>query len=150
MSFRHILPFFLLEIDTTIGLFFFIVYSLTLAIIFLEIFLKCKTLHKWLLRDGPIQVFLYVIWNSKMASTVTRYQRFFLLFVCRWKSWFHAMGGRMMVFNISVISWQSVLLVEETGKHRENHWPATNHWQTLSHNVVMSITRHEWDSNSQR
>jgi hypothetical protein len=31
------------------------------------------------------------------------------------------MGGRMMVFNISVISWQSVLLVEETGKHRENN-----------------------------
>jgi hypothetical protein len=29
--------------------------------------------------------------------------------------------------NISVISWQSVLLVEETG---ENHRPATSHWQT--------------------
>jgi len=35
--------------------------------------------------------------------------------------------------NISVISWRSVLLVVETG---ENHWPATSHWQTLSHNVV--------------
>jgi hypothetical protein len=30
--------------------------------------------------------------------------------------------------NISVISWRSVLLVEETG---ENHRPATSHWQTL-------------------
>ena len=37
--------------------------------------------------------------------------------------------------NISVILWQSVLLVEETG---ENHWPAASHWQTLSHNVVLS------------
>ena len=35
--------------------------------------------------------------------------------------------------NISFISWQSVLLVEETG---ENHRPVTSHWQTLSHNVV--------------
>ena len=44
----------------------------------------------------------------------------------------------LMVFNttfnnISVISWQSVLLVEETG---ENHRPVASHWQTLSHNVV--------------
>jgi hypothetical protein len=27
-------------------------------------------------------------------------------------------------------------LVEENGVHRENHGPATSHWQTLSHNVV--------------
>ena len=46
----------------------------------------------------------------------------------------------VMVFNatfnsISVISWRSVLLVEETG---ENHRPVANDWQTLSHNVVSS------------
>ena len=29
--------------------------------------------------------------------------------------------------NISVISWRSVLLVEETGVHRENHSPAIIH-----------------------
>jgi hypothetical protein len=45
---------------------------------------------------------------------------------------------RFIVFNatfknISAISWQSVLLVEET---RENHWPAARHWQTLSQNIV--------------
>ena len=38
----------------------------------------------------------------------------------------------LMVFNstvnnISVISWRSVLLVEETGVHRENHRPAPSH-----------------------
>ena len=38
--------------------------------------------------------------------------------------------------NISVISWRSVLLVEETGGPRENHQPVTSQWQTLSHNVV--------------
>jgi hypothetical protein len=31
--------------------------------------------------------------------------------------------------NISVIQWWSVLLVEETGVTRENHRPATSHWQ---------------------
>ena len=48
--------------------------------------------------------------------------------------------------NISATSWQSVLLVEETG---ENHRPVANHWQTLSHNVVSRTTQHEQGSNSQ-
>ena len=30
-----------------------------------------------------------------------------------------------------------------------NHWPVESHWQTLSHNVLSSTPRHEWDSNSQ-
>ena len=38
--------------------------------------------------------------------------------------------------NISVISWQSVLLVEETGGPGENHRPVASYLQTLSHNVV--------------
>ena len=38
--------------------------------------------------------------------------------------------------NISVISWLSVLLVEETGVPGENHRPAASCLQTLSHNVV--------------
>jgi len=59
---------------------------------------------------------------------------------------------RIMVFNatcnnISLISWRSVLSVEETG---ENHRPAVSHRQTLSHNAVSSTLRHEWDSNAQR
>jgi hypothetical protein len=31
---------------------------------------------------------------------------------------------------------ESVLLVEKTGVHRENHRPLASHWQTLSHNIV--------------
>jgi hypothetical protein len=50
--------------------------------------------------------------------------------------------------NISVISWWSVLLVEETGVPGDNHRPVASHWQTLSHNVVSSRPRHEWVSNS--
>jgi hypothetical protein len=42
------------------------------------------------------------------------------------------------VNNISVISWWSVLLVEETGVPRENYRPAASQWQTLSHNVASS------------
>jgi len=29
------------------------------------------------------------------------------------------------------------------GGNRENHWSATSHWQTLSHNVVSSTPCHE-------
>ena len=43
--------------------------------------------------------------------------------------------------NISVISWLSVLLVEETGVPKENHRPVASHWQTLSHHVISSTPR---------
>ena len=51
------------------------------------------------------------------------------------------MFAYLMVFNatfnnMSVISWLSVLLVEETGGPRKNHRPVVSHWQTLAHNVV--------------
>jgi hypothetical protein len=68
--------------------------------------------------------------------------------------WFFSLGFRVKVFNatcnnISAISWRSVLLVEETGVPEENHRPAASHWQTFSHNVVLSTPRHERGSNSQ-
>ena len=43
--------------------------------------------------------------------------------------------------NISVISWRSVVLVEETGVLGENYRHVANHWLTLSHNVVSSTPR---------
>jgi hypothetical protein len=51
--------------------------------------------------------------------------------------------------NISIISWWSVLLVEETGVLGENHRPVASHLQTLSHNVVSSTPLYERDLNSQ-
>jgi len=48
--------------------------------------------------------------------------------------------------NISVISFRSVLLVEETGIPGENHRPTTTRWPTLSHTVVSNTPR---DSNWQ-
>jgi len=51
--------------------------------------------------------------------------------------------------NISLISWRSVLFVEETGVHGKNHRPVASYWQTVSHNGVSSTHSHERDSNSQ-
>jgi hypothetical protein len=43
----------------------------------------------------------------------------------------------LMVFSATFnLSWWSVLLVEETGGHGENHRPVASHWQTWSHNTV--------------
>ena len=62
-------------------------------------------------------------------------------------------GDRVMMFNatfnnISAISCRSVVLVEETGRPGENHWPVTSHGQTLSHNVVSGTPCPDRDSNS--
>jgi hypothetical protein len=51
--------------------------------------------------------------------------------------WSFIVTLRIMVFNatfnnISVISWRSVLLVDETGVPGENHRPVASHWQTKS------------------
>ena len=59
----------------------------------------------------------------------------------------------VMVFNatfnnISVLSSQSVLLVEETRVSGENHGAVVSHWQTLSHNVALSTPRLSGVSNS--
>ena len=51
--------------------------------------------------------------------------------------------------NISVISWGSILLVEDIGVPRENHRSVASHRQNLSHNILSSTPHHEWDSNSQ-
>jgi hypothetical protein len=45
--------------------------------------------------------------------------------------------------NISVISWQSVLLVEETTVPGENHDLSQVTDKLLSHNIVLSTSRHE-------
>jgi hypothetical protein len=51
--------------------------------------------------------------------------------------YFWLIGLGLLVFNvtfnnISIISCQSVLLMEESEVPGENHWPAKSHWQTLS------------------
>jgi hypothetical protein len=41
--------------------------------------------------------------------------------------------------NISILSWQSDLLLEETGVLGENHRPVACSWKTLSHNDASSV-----------
>jgi hypothetical protein len=49
----------------------------------------------------------------------------------------------MVLNNISVISWQSVLLMEETRVPGENPKPVASHGKTLLHNAVSSTPLHE-------
>jgi hypothetical protein len=50
--------------------------------------------------------------------------------------------------NILAISWQSILLVGETGVPGENSRPAASHRQTLSQIVAWRTPHQEQDSNS--
>jgi len=50
--------------------------------------------------------------------------------------------------NISVISWRSVLLLEDTRMPGETHRPVASYPQTLPPNVVSSTPRHQRGSNS--
>ena len=60
---------------------------------------------------------------------------FFILFICC-GIWFMVPNATFNI--ISVISWRSVLLVEETGGY---HRPFASHWQTLLHYMVSSTHR---------
>jgi len=67
--------------------------------------------HQWCINDG------FVFFQNKTYCDVVYF-----------KGW-----GWIMVFsvtfnNISVISWRSVLLIEETGVPGENHRPVASHW----------------------
>jgi hypothetical protein len=55
--------------------------------------------------------------------------------------------GLWCLMPLSTISWKSVLLEEETGVPRENHYNAASCLQTLSQNVVSSTPCHEWNLN---
>ena len=49
--------------------------------------------------------------------------------------WFMVFNATFNNISVICISWESVLLVEETG---ENNRPVASHWQTLSNNVLSS------------
>ena len=58
--------------------------------------------------------------------------------------WFKVFNATF--YNISAISWQSVLLMEETWIFGENHRRVASHRQMLPHNVVSSTPGHELTS----
>ena len=88
------------------------------------------------------------VFRSSRNSTFLSFTRSFHVHISAFLfSWFIIFNATFN--NISVISWQSVLLVEETGVPGENHRLVASHWQTLSHNVLSSTPRHKRGSNSQ-
>jgi len=70
---------------------------------------------------------------------------------CLWANnvWLWFMVSNATFNNISVISWRSVLSMEETRIPRGNYWHVASYWHSSSHNVVLSTPRHEQDLNSQ-
>jgi hypothetical protein len=93
--------------------------------------------------------------NTVLPSLTTRKSREQeVLYLSFNNTWIWLVFGWFLVFNatfknISVISWLPVLLAEETRVPRVNHRPVASNWQTWSHNVVSSTSRHERGSNSQ-
>ena len=81
---------------------------------------------------------LYIKGNIFLFCIALRTARIthFILNVCLFVCFVCLMVFNATFNNISVISWRSVLLVEETVAPGENHRPVTSQWQTLSHNVV--------------
>ena len=90
-------------------------------------------------------VHLYLQWKCQIFENNTLLQ---FIFTRLWRLlWFMLLNSTFN--NTSVISWWSVILVEETGVPGENHRTVASHWQTLSHNVVSNTPLREWVSNSQ-
>ena len=66
---------------------------------------------------------------SLIFKQMKRRNIFFVIFLhlkVTWVVW--CLTPLTTYYNISVISWRSVLLVEETGVHGENHKSAVSHW----------------------
>ena len=121
---------------------------------FYQAFMKIQVIRNvaLFLDDGTFVIPFggYFFWNiyiqkSKMVTLIPfRYGKKIIINTIKDKineDTFHLF--MVMVFNvtfnnISVISWQSILLVEEIGVPWENHRPAASLWQTISHKVVLS------------
>jgi hypothetical protein len=91
-----------------------------------------KIVRKWI---WITNYYIFLLWYDKQVS----YKQHYILLLCDFE--YRCLIVCLMVFNatfnnISVISWRSVLLVEETGGPGEIHRPVASHWQTLSHNYV--------------
>ena len=89
-------------------------------------------------------VILYMFYGCTNCSLTLylNYENTVLIIRASWR-WVRVMVVNATFNNISAISWRSVLLMEETRIHEENHRPVASHWQMLSCNIVSSISRHE-------
>ena len=75
-----------------------------------------------------------IVQTTGMKRTVVSIEKAYCLF-----------DGVSNFNNILVISWRSVLLVEETWVPAEKLRPVASHWQTLLYNVVWSYSMTGWE-----
>ena len=83
----------------------------------------------------------FVLYCSILILTLYIY-RLSLGIVCllrQFRGHRHRYGFNVTFNNIPVISWRSVLLVEETWVPWENHRPVASHWQYLSYYMVYRV-----------
>jgi hypothetical protein len=118
-----LLPFFITDIVVSVSLDLRLL-STTLVTLFCLIYVWLYVIFKW---GGGVVVVMVCFRGLKNNK-------------CPW------IRVRVMLFNAtfnnnSIISWRSVLLVEETGVPGENQRPTGYNWQTLPHNVVSSTPR---------
>ena len=75
-------------------------------------------------------------YNKTITNKLIRTQlKFRIIF---WGLYVRVMVFKATFYYISVISWRSIYLVEESVVHRENHRPVTSHWQPLLYKAVSS------------
>jgi len=77
-------------------------------------------------------------WSTILLTSTKRTTSLTQIIEHKNKPKIYLLVGWFMVLNatfntISVITWRSVLLVEETGVPGENHRPVASQWQTLLH-----------------
>ena len=108
------------------------------SIIDLKLFLSCLISYFLLIDAGASHVYKKKKKTFQSIASIPASMIFFSFFILTAFSYGSIVGFwcLMPLSTISVVSWRSVLLVEESRVPRENHWPASSDWQTLSHNAI--------------
>ena len=91
-----------------------------------------QSIHAYLLPYTDLHI-IAVDWTASVMKWIGCSLRM-------WLVWFMVFNA-IFINNISIISWLSVLLVEETPSTRRKLPTCASHRQTLSHNVVSSTPR---------
>ena len=104
------------------------------------IFIKEKSMKDNVYFDAfPVLVFMQKIYMNMNIR--------YILLTGNVQVWFWFVSGMIFRFiwfmmlnstfsNISIISWWSVILVDETGIPGENHRPTASHWQSSSYHAL--------------
>jgi hypothetical protein len=89
---------------------------------------------------------LHLQFRNNLASSLISIVIFFGLLYVQWVEVRVRVRGGILVFdttfnNISVISWRSLLLMEEDGVPGENHQPVASHWGGVQCNNSSNIKK---------